>query len=118
MRRFCDVLKARRKEKGLTLEKVAKAVGTHKGYISGIENDQVGPPRPTMVGKLAKVLELDVDELLVLRLLEHRGRELTVRKIFEVTTRLLEEEAKRISDIAGGEARREVEARDPAAARA
>lgn len=115
MRRFCDVVKSARKEKGLTLEKVAKAVGSHKGYISGIENDKVDPPMPGVVAKLAKVLGLEFEELLVLRLLEKRGRHLTVRKVHEVCARLLEEDAKRRSDELAGRDRREVEAREPVA---
>jgi transcriptional regulator with XRE-family HTH domain len=41
---FGDLVRKMRKEKSLTLEAVAKKVGSHKGYVSGIENDRVNPP--------------------------------------------------------------------------
>lgn len=116
MRRFCEVVKEARKTKGLTLERVAKAIVSHKGYVSGIENDQVSPPSAPIVVKLAKFLDLDVEELLVLRLVEKRGQRLTVRKIHEVLSKLLDEEAKRLSAISDAQTFKDVEARAPTAA--
>ncbi len=118
MGRFCDVVKAARKAKGLTLEKVAKAIKSHKGYVSGFENDKVSPPSAPIVVRLAKMLDLDVEELLVLRLLEKRGRLLTVRKVHQICGRILEEDAKRISEETTGVGRKEVGAREPAVATA
>lgn len=52
-------VKKLRLEKGLTLEKVAKRIGSHKGYVSGIENDKVNPPSVRIVKKYAKLFSQD-----------------------------------------------------------
>ena len=63
---FGAVIRARRKQHGLTLEQVAKRSGTHKGYISGIESGKVSPPTWRMTQKFAKVLDLDALDLIEL----------------------------------------------------
>lgn len=52
-----------REEKGLTQGDIYRKLGMDRGYISGIEN---GRRNPTLLNieKLAKVLEVTVDELL------------------------------------------------------
>lgn len=57
--RYGMVLRRRRMAKSLTLEDVAQKVGTHKGYLSGIENDQVRPPSPAITRRLCKALDMD-----------------------------------------------------------
>ncbi len=57
-------LKDLRRSKGLTLEKVARAVKTHKGYVSGIENGKVRPPSPKFVTRFARFYKVDERELL------------------------------------------------------
>jgi transcriptional regulator with XRE-family HTH domain len=47
----------------MTLEAVARAVGTHKGYVSGIELGRVHPPSARFVTKFARVLGVDDREL-------------------------------------------------------
>ena len=59
-------MKSLRQSKGLTLETVAKKVGTHKGYISGIERGMVSPPSVKMIRKFAKAF--GQDEKLLVRL--------------------------------------------------
>jgi transcriptional regulator with XRE-family HTH domain len=61
--RFGDLVKKLRKGKGLTLEAVAKKLGSHKGYVSGIENDKVNPPSIKIIKKYAKVLGQDARTL-------------------------------------------------------
>jgi transcriptional regulator with XRE-family HTH domain len=56
---FGDLVKHLRKEKGLTLEVVAKRIGTHKGYVSGIERGKVNPPSVNLIRKYAKLLGQD-----------------------------------------------------------
>jgi transcriptional regulator with XRE-family HTH domain len=56
---FGDLVKRLRKEKGLTLEAVAKKIGSHKGYVSGIENDKVNPPSVKIIRKFAKLFNQD-----------------------------------------------------------
>ena len=55
-----------RKERGMTLETVAKKAGTHKSYISGIENGKVNPPSVTLIKKIAKALKANEKELVIL----------------------------------------------------
>lgn len=57
--RFGEIIKRRRKEKGLTLERMAAKAGTHKGYICGMESGNTNPPSPKMTARIARVLDLD-----------------------------------------------------------
>ena len=59
MSNFGDLVQRLRKEKGLTLEAVAKKIGSHKGYVSGIENDKVNPPSVKIIRKFAKLFTQD-----------------------------------------------------------
>jgi len=56
---FGDLVKQLRKDKGLTLEAVAKKIGSHKGYVSGIENGKVNPPSVKIIRKFAKLFARD-----------------------------------------------------------
>jgi transcriptional regulator with XRE-family HTH domain len=60
---FGDLVKKLRKEKGMTLEVVAKKLGSHKGYVSGIETDKVNPPSVKLIKKFAKVFGQDARAL-------------------------------------------------------
>lgn len=64
MKSYGSLIHQARLAKGWTLEQVASKVGSHKGYISGIENGKVRPPSPRISGKLAKILGLDAKDLL------------------------------------------------------
>jgi transcriptional regulator with XRE-family HTH domain len=57
--RFGDLVRALRQKQGMTLEAVAKKVGTHKGYISGIERGKVSPPSVKMIRKFARAFGQD-----------------------------------------------------------
>ena len=59
MSNFGDLVKRLRKEKGLTLEAVAKKIGSHKGYVSGIENAKVNPPSVKIIRKFARLFTQD-----------------------------------------------------------
>lgn len=59
MSNFGDLVKRLRKGKGLTLESVARKIGSHKGYVSGIENDKVNPPSVKIIRKFAKLFGQD-----------------------------------------------------------
>jgi transcriptional regulator with XRE-family HTH domain len=56
---FGDLVKRLRKERGLTLEQVARRIGSHKGYVSGIENDKVNPPSVKIIRKFARLFGRD-----------------------------------------------------------
>ena len=60
MSRFGDRVRKLRKEKALTLEMVAKKIGSHKGYVSGIENGKVNPPSVKIIKKYGKLFGQDV----------------------------------------------------------
>jgi transcriptional regulator with XRE-family HTH domain len=60
---FGDLVKKLRKEEGLTLETVAKKIGSHKGYVSGIETDKVNPPSIKIIKKFAKLFGQDARAL-------------------------------------------------------
>ncbi len=55
MNTFGQVVKTLRTLEDLTLERVAKRIGSHKGYVSGIENHKVNPPSVGIVRKYAKL---------------------------------------------------------------
>ena len=63
MSHFGDLVRKLRKEKGITLEAVAKKIGSHKGYVSGIENDKVNPPSVKIIKKYAKLFGQDARAL-------------------------------------------------------
>jgi transcriptional regulator with XRE-family HTH domain len=63
MSMFGEQIRRLRKEKRLTLEQVARKVGTHKGYVSGIETGKVRPPSVKLIRKLAKVFGQDEKSL-------------------------------------------------------
>jgi transcriptional regulator with XRE-family HTH domain len=62
---FGPVVRTQRKALHLTLEAVGKKAGTSKSYLSGIEQCKVNPPTPHFVLKLAKILSLDVNAMLL-----------------------------------------------------
>ncbi len=59
MSNFGELVKRLRKEKGMTLEAVARKIGSHKGYVSGIENGKVNPPSVKIIRKFAKLFSQD-----------------------------------------------------------
>ena len=67
--RFGNRLRQLRKAKGFTLRELAKKVGVGFTYLSRAENErlQYGDyPSNALIGKLAKALDADADELLFL----------------------------------------------------
>lgn len=58
---FAAWLRRCRTGQKLTCTTLARKTGTHKGYISGIENGAVNPPAAKLVIKLAKVLNTAPD---------------------------------------------------------
>ncbi|MBI2930732.1 MAG: helix-turn-helix domain-containing protein [Planctomycetes bacterium] len=43
----------------MTLEQVAHKIGSHKGYVSGIENGKVNPPSVKFIRKFARIFAYD-----------------------------------------------------------
>ena len=63
---FGELIRDARKAAGLTLDETAKRLGTHKGYISGIERGKVSPPSAKYIPKIAKMFDLPEVSLLAL----------------------------------------------------
>ena len=59
MSHFGDLVRTLRKERGLTLEGVARKIGSYKGYVSGIENGKVNPPSVRIIKKYARLFGQD-----------------------------------------------------------
>lgn len=76
MQTFGPVLKQFRKQKGLTLEALAKKCGVRKGYLSGIENERVNPPSARTIRCLARVLGVDRKQLFILALIKKAPAEI------------------------------------------
>lgn len=57
------LLRARRKEQGLTLDQLASRVGLSRGFLSQVENDKAQPSLSSLV-QIAKALESDVTDFL------------------------------------------------------
>ena len=70
MNTFGDVVRARRRQLGHTVTRVAAKIGSHKGYVSGIENGKTPPPHWKILKRLATFLELDLLDLAELALAE------------------------------------------------
>jgi len=81
MSAFGDLMKRRRKEKGWTLEDVARKIRSHKGYVSGFEQAKVNPPSAKLVKKLARIFDLDERALLAMAAAEKVAPE--IREDFE-----------------------------------
>jgi transcriptional regulator with XRE-family HTH domain len=95
---FGQRVKDARKAKGWTLERAAKAVKSHKGYISGIENGKVNAPSPKIIPLLCRHLELPLSEMLALAWWEKAPKGVTTIAAHELLSKLREEEAKAKSD--------------------
>ncbi len=63
MSSFGDLVKKLRKERAMTLEQVARKIGSHKGYVSGIENGKVNPPSIKFIRKFARLFSYDEREM-------------------------------------------------------
>lgn len=94
MTRFSFEVRAARVKKGLTLDKLARRVGTHKGYLSGIEGDKVNPPSAKVVRKMAHVLEIPEDRLLALGVVAKMPRRLPLASLSAVVHEILTEQAR------------------------
>lgn len=60
---FGKFLKKKRNDLGMTLDQLAKKIGTHKGYVSGVENGAVSPFSMKMVPRTALVIGVNVEAL-------------------------------------------------------
>jgi transcriptional regulator with XRE-family HTH domain len=78
---FGPVIRGRRQELGLTLDVLGRKVvhrgkPLSKGYLSGIENGKTAPPTDAVVFKLARVLSIPRERLLLLAHLDKLPEEL------------------------------------------
>ncbi len=63
MSNFGELVRRLRKERAMTLDQVARKIGSHKGYVSGIENGKVNPPSVKFIRKFAKLFASDEKEM-------------------------------------------------------
>jgi len=63
MAKFGAIIRGLRMSHHLTLDQMAKKIGTHKGYICGIESGKVAPPSMKFIPKIAKLLGASVETL-------------------------------------------------------
>lgn len=88
------------RKSGLTLQRIAKRIGSHKGYVSGIRSGMVAPPSPKITRRLCKVLGLDVDRMLALAMIEKKPKLLPIRALVNICDEILAMEQKAILDAA------------------
>lgn len=62
---FGSHLKTLRKERRMTQQQLADAVGIDFTYLSKVENSRVDPPSEETIRKLAKALQVDADDLIL-----------------------------------------------------
>lgn len=87
---FGQRVQAARKAKGLTLEQLATAIHSHKGYICGIEMGVHNPPSSKFVARICKRLDLPPDEMHALAFWEKRDPEVVSARAM---AKILEEAA-------------------------
>jgi transcriptional regulator with XRE-family HTH domain len=80
---FGMIVKNLRAAKNLTLEDLGKQVKKSKGYLSGIENQKVRPPTPSIVAALAKALGFDANVLAQVAYVEKAPKSLNALPEFE-----------------------------------
>jgi len=64
--KFGAFVRKEREEREIGLREMAKIIGVSPTYISKVERDEFPPPAEDKVRKIAKIFEIDVDELLAL----------------------------------------------------
>lgn len=79
--RFGGMMLDARRSRGLTVDAVAKKVGTHKGYISSVERAKVAPPRPPIVRRWARILGVPVTQALAYRQLSDIPQDLPLSEL-------------------------------------
>lgn len=70
MTRFGTLIRQKRQELGLSLEKAAAKMNTYKGYICGIERGALNPPSPRMTERIARLYKMDEAALILLGYVE------------------------------------------------
>lgn len=63
---FGKKIKQLRKQQRITQKKLAENVGIDVTYLSKIENGKLAPPAQDKIKKMAKILEVNEDELITL----------------------------------------------------
>lgn len=91
MQRFGEWVREQRKARNWTLETLSKKIGSHKGYVSGIENDKVSPPSAKICRKLAIAFQANPAQVMAhsrLEKMEPAARE-HVMTAYELGLRIL-----------------------------
>ena len=64
--KFGAYVRQEREEREFGLRELAKMIGVSPTYLSKVERDEFPPPAEDKVRKIAKIFDIDVDELLAL----------------------------------------------------
>ena len=75
---FGEFIKQKRTEKGLNLRKLAELMDIAPAYLSDIEKGKRNSPSPEKMSKLAELLELTEEEVLLMNALAAEARSNTV----------------------------------------
>jgi len=102
MQRVGQLIRARRKELGLTVQALAIAVGCTRSYLSQIENDRRSkPPSEELLGKLERNLRLEKDALVRIRRWEASPAEVRKEMLDLKTDRHVAQRIARILQLKG-----------------
>mgnify|MGYP002353861388 FL=1 len=66
MKTLGQIIKEARKEKRITQRDLAKSIDVDFTYISKIETGALEPPSETVINRIAKILDIDANELFLL----------------------------------------------------
>lgn len=109
MKTFGDVLKEKRRELRITQRDLANRIGVDFSYISKIETGALDPPSEALIVKIAQVLEVDADEMVLLAkkvptpFKESILADQTANMFFRQFPNLTVEQKRKIEDIIKGD---------------
>jgi transcriptional regulator with XRE-family HTH domain len=102
--RFGAFIRRKREEKEIGLREMAKMIEVSPTYLSKVERDEFTPPTEEKVTKIARILEIDLDELMALagrvpsdltEIIRERPRE--VAALLRTTRNLTREDIERLA---------------------
>lgn len=94
-----DNIRAFRKEKGLSLNKLAKLVGMSPSYLSDLENNKSINPSMEKLNKLAEVLEVKIEDFYKSEPDELDKLEEDMKVLYSKVKKLSKNDRKKILDI-------------------
>jgi|SRR5699024_4603519 len=65
MKSLGELIRQRRGSMNLTLDQLAKLIDSSKSYLSKLENDHIEKPKPSILRKIARQLDMNYNELIM-----------------------------------------------------